>query len=98
MNWASELYELVAADDHDSAIDLIYGTMEEALDDSPGRCSGLIGELDVSQLTAEEIVSVLIVTLSAKHLLMERDRFIERATPILAAEPEGIDEVLRGLR
>ena len=57
----------------------------------------LLAMLDPEQVSAEEVVAVLIATLAAKDRLENRGDFIRRARELLDREAEGADEVLRGL-
>lgn len=57
----------------------------------------LLSSLDPNALSAAVIVSVLIVTLPAMDRLATRATFVDRSRARLAAEPEGVDDILRGL-
>jgi hypothetical protein len=95
--WVEQVYALVESRQHGDAIDLIYDMVEPMLAADMDKVDTLLSLMDTSRLGAEEIVSVLIVTLGAKDRLRNRADFISRSRDILAREDEGADGVLHGL-
>lgn len=95
--WVEKLYAFTAASQHDEAVELLYDRLEELLELDPDKVDMLLEMLDVDQLGPEEVVAALIATLAAKDKLPSRPAFVARGRRVLADEPEGVDEVLRGL-
>jgi hypothetical protein len=82
----------------DEAMDFALSYIDSTL------CAGKFGAIDTFldaldplQLPAEVIVMVLVASLGAKSQLSRRADFIERAKPVLAREPEGLELILVGL-
>jgi hypothetical protein len=95
--WVDQFYALAAAGQHGDAIDLLYERVEAVLFEDVEKVDLLLAMLDPEQLSAEEVVAVLIATLAAKDRLPNRSDFLRRARPLLDREAEGADEVVRGL-
>ncbi len=96
LRWAIELWS--PDDEHARALDFVYGYLNDEL--CAGRFRSIdifLDALDPTKLPATVIVAVLIGTLGSISSLSRRVAFIERSRPILELEPEGVDEVLRGL-
>jgi hypothetical protein len=84
----------------DARMDAIYDLVGAVLDVEEPRedlADLLLDLADPGRMEAEKIVALLIATLGGASLMPSRAAFIERARPVLDAEPEGADAILAGL-
>jgi len=100
-NVLAQIYELVASNKTDDAMDLLYDVVDDLLSsDSFSLCDRMLTNIELGRMNADLMIGALSITLPAKSSLPARTKFLERVEQELARTllPGDVVELLRGLR
>ncbi|WP_428265089.1 hypothetical protein [Haliangium sp.] len=98
--WLGDVYSLVARQQPDEAIDILFDHIDELLSEGQfARCDSVLRAIDLDRLDTNLVVAVLSITLSAADELPHRARLLSRAEKRLSVlAPERVERLLHGLR
>lgn len=99
LDWIDELYDFVAHERTDDAVDLLFKHVDELLSaERFDQCDEILRVVDLNRLDTHLIVALLSITLSASGQLPYRTPLLEHARDRLSVlAPDRVDRLLSGL-
>jgi hypothetical protein len=98
--WLQEIYRLVATDEKDAAVDILYERVDELHRRGEFAASDrVIAQVDLERLDTLLLVALLSITCPASHELQNRAKLVERIEArLMELAPDRIEGLMEGLR
>lgn len=98
--WVEQMYALIASNELEDAIDLLYDNVDEMLlADKMSECDAILRTIDISRLEGKLMVGVLSITLAAREHLPYRAVLVaEIEEHFRLTDPENVEALVSGLR
>lgn len=98
--WVEQMYTLIASNELEDAIDLLYDNVDEMLlAGKMSECDAILRTIDIHRLEGHLMVGVLSITLAAREHLPHRTVLVaEIEEHFRLTDPDNVEALMSGLR